>query len=116
MVIQQGDLVWVRFLQARGSEPAGRRPALVIQSDAFNRSRISTVVVAAITSNLRFELMPGNIRLAKDEFGIPKPSVINLSQIHSMDRSFIESKIGALSRDRLREVCEGLKLVLGIRV
>ena len=113
MVVQQGDLVWVRFPAPRGSEPSGRRPALVIQSDPFNSSRLSTIVVAAITSQLKYESLPGNVRLLKNESGIPKASVINMTQIHSVDREFIESKIGSLSQARLGEVKVGLKLLFG---
>ena len=114
MVVRQGDLVWVRLPTARGSEPAGRRPAVVIQSDAFNFSRINTVIVAAITSQLRYEAMPGNVRLNKGESGIPKPSVINLSQVHSIDRAYIDSRIGSLSKEKYGLVQAGLKIVFDI--
>lgn len=114
MVVQQGDLVWVTLPRARGSEPAGRRPALVLQSDAFNRSKINTIIVAAVTSNLRLEAMPGNVRLNKGEAGIPKASVINLSQLHSIDRGYISRKMGKLPRERMRSVNEGLKLIFDL--
>lgn len=114
MVIRHGDLVWVRFPPPRGSEPAGRRPALVIQGDPFNASRIATVLVAAVTSNLRYEELPGNVRLLKGEAGIPKPSVINLSQLHSIDRAFVESRIGSLAAEKLAAVRAGLRLVLDL--
>lgn len=114
MVVAKGDLVWVKLPPPRGSEPAGRRPALVIQSDAFNLSRISTIIIAAITSNLKFESMPGNIRLSKGEFGIPKPSVINLSQMHSIDRDYITEKIGTLSKEKLSDVDRGLKIIFDL--
>lgn len=116
MVIRQGDTVWVRFPAARGSEPAGRRPALVLQSNAFNLSRISTVVVAAITSNLRFEAMPGNVRLNKGEAGMPKSSVVNISQIHSIDRAYIESKIGTVPAEKLQLVKSGLQVLFDIEI
>jgi len=114
MVIQRGDVVWVDLPPPRGSEPAGRRPALIIQSDVFNRSRINTVVVAAITSNLKYENLPGNVRLLKGDGGIPRASVVNISQIHSIDRSYIREKIGALSTKKMSLVKEGLKRILDI--
>lgn len=113
--MKQGDLVWVKLPPPRGSEPAGRRPALIVQCDAFNRSRINTIVVAAVTSNLRFEEMPGNVRLHKGEAGMPKASVINVSQIHSIDRSFIESRIGSLAAEKYALVQAGLKTLLDLR-
>ena len=114
MVIQQGDLVWVSLPLARGSEPAGRRPALVLQSNAFNASRINTVVIAAITSNLRLEAMPGNVRLRKGEGGIPKTSVVNISQLHSIDRAYIEARMGRIDRPTFERVKTGLKILFDL--
>lgn len=112
MVIEQGDVVWVDLPAARGSEPAGRRPALVLQHDRFNRSRIATAVVAAITSNLKLADAPGNVRLRKGEAGLPRPSVVNVSQIATVDRGRILAKAGQLSRPRLGEVWRGIRLVI----
>lgn len=114
MVVQQGDVIWVKLPRPRGSEPASRRPALVLQSDAFNRSRLNTVVVAAITSNLKLEGMPGNLRLSRGEAGIPKTSIVNVTQIHAIDRQYIEAKMGRLTQARLAEVQNGLKLLFEI--
>jgi mRNA interferase MazF len=112
MVIEQGDVVWVDLPLARRSEPAGRRPALVLQHDRFNRSRIATVVVAAITSNLKLAAAPGNLRLRKGEAGLPRPSVVNVSQLATIDRAHVVARLGRLSRARLAEVWSGVKLVI----
>ena len=112
-MIRQGDVYWLYFGEPEGSAPAGRRPAVVIQHDRFNRSAISTTVVAAITSNLRLAAMPGNVRLRKGEAGLPWPSVVNVSQIRTIDRSALGERIGSLRAARLREVLEGLTLLLG---
>jgi mRNA interferase MazF len=112
MVIEQGDVVWVDLPAARGSEPAGRRPAVVLQHDRFNRSRIATVVVAAITSNLKFAEAPGNVRLRKGEAGLSRTSVVNVTQIATIDRSWVLARAGRLSRARLFEIWAGVRLVL----
>jgi len=114
MVIRQGDIFWVNFSPARGPEPKGRRPALVIQADSFNNSKINTVIVLAITSNLKYENLPGNVRLVKREGGMPRASVINVSQIKTIDREYLESKIGSISSVKLNRVKEGLKLVFDL--
>lgn len=112
MVIGQGDVVWVELPPPRGSAPAGRRPAVILQHERFNRSRLSTVVVAAITSNLRYAPLPGNVRLSKGEAGLDRPSVVNVTQIATIDRDDIAGKIGQLTVRRLLEVWEGVALVL----
>ena len=112
MVVQQGDVVWVRLPPARGSAPGGRRPALVLQHDRFNRTRINTTVVAAITSNIRYASLPGNVRLSKGECGLPRVSVVNVTQIATIDESDIDSVLGRVARRRLVEVWEGVRLVL----
>lgn len=112
MVIEQGDIVWVRFPPSRGSAPAGRRPAIVLQHDRFNRTRLNTVIVAALTSNLRYGSLPGNVRLPKGEGGLPRPSVVNVTQIATVDRVDIDSVAGRLSHRRLAEVWSGVRLVI----
>jgi mRNA interferase MazF len=112
MVIQQGDVVWVDLQGGRGSAPAGRRPALVLQHDRFNRSRLNTAVVVAITSRLKYEGFPGNVRLRRWEAGLSRPSVVNVTQIATVDRAFIRGKLGRLSSERLREIWTGVRLVL----
>lgn len=112
MVIRQGDVVWVQLPPPRDSAPAGRRPAVVLQHDRFNRSRIGTVIVAAITSNLRYAELPGNVRLRKGEGGLPRASVVNVTQIATIDRSSLLQQSGRLTSRRLLEIWNGVRLVL----
>jgi mRNA interferase MazF len=112
MVIQQGDVVWLGLPPARGSAPAGRRPAVVLQHDRFNRTAISTTVVVAITSNLRYGALPGNVRLRKGEAGLRCASIVNVTQIATVDRAGVASVAGHLSRARLSQIRSGLRLVL----
>ena len=110
--MRQGEVYWLRF-QGKGSEPSGRRPAVVIQHDRFNRSNIQTTVVAAITSNLMLAAMPGNVRLKRGEANLPRSSVINVTQLQTVDRESLTEQIGALSPARTRELLQGLSLVFG---
>lgn len=112
-MIRQGEIYWLYFGPVEGSGPAGRRPALVVQHDRFNRSAISTTVVAAITSNLRLGAMPGNVRLQRGEAGLPRPSVVNVSQIRTVDRARLVDRVGVLGADKMRAVVGGLALLLG---
>lgn len=113
LVIRRGEIYWFKF-QGVGSEPDGRRPSLVVQHDRFNRSAIGTTVVAAITSNLRLADMPGNVRLRKGEANLGRPSVVNVTQLRTMDRDRLTDRIGALTPSRMQEVLAGLALVLGL--
>ena len=113
MVIRQGDVYWLTFGRPDDSAPPGRRPALVVQHDRFNRSAISTTVVAAITSNLRLAAMPGNVRLPRGDGGLPEPSVVNVSQIRTIDRTRLGERVGAIRPAKLRLVLQGLALLLG---
>ncbi len=112
-MIQQGDVYWLDFGPATGSAPAGRRPALVIQHDPFNRSTISTTVVAAITSNLRLAAMPGNVRLSRGDGGLPRASVVNVSQVRTIDRMRLVHRAGRLGASKMREVLNGIALLFG---
>jgi mRNA interferase MazF len=113
MVIRQGEVYWLTFGQPDDSAPAGRSPALVVQHDRFNRSAISTTVVTAITSNLKLAAMPGNVRLSRGEGGLPQPSVVNVSQIRTIDRTRLGERVGTIRPAKLRLVLQGLALVLG---
>ncbi|MGH9258039.1 MAG: type II toxin-antitoxin system PemK/MazF family toxin [Vicinamibacterales bacterium] len=113
LVIHQGEIYWLHFGAAEGSAPAGRRPALVIQHDRFNRSAISTTVVAAVTSNLRLGAMPGNVRLRRGEAGLPHACVVNVSQIRTIDRTRLVDRAGVLAASRMHDVLRGLALLFG---
>jgi mRNA interferase MazF len=113
LVIRQGEIYWLHFGPAEGSAPAGRRPALIVQHDRFNRSAISTTVVAAVTSNLRLGAMPGNVRLRRGEVGLPRASVVNVSQIRTIDRTQLVDRVGVLGAGKMRDVLKGLALLLG---
>jgi mRNA interferase MazF len=112
MVIFQGEVHWVDFGKPKGSAPAYRRPCVIVQNDAFNASRISTVVIAVITSNLRLRHAFGNVTLRKGEAGLSRRSVVNVSQLATVDRSVLAGRIGRLSRRRLGEVLRGIFGVL----
>ncbi len=111
MVIRQGDIVWVALAPARGSEPGGRRPALVIQHDRFNRTNLATAVVVAITSQLKYSDLPGNVRLRKGEAGLTRTSVVNVTQIATVDRAVLGPRLGTVSSARLAQVWAGVRLV-----
>jgi len=114
MVIRNGSIYWVDFSPGKGSEPMGRRPGLVIQNDVLNDSKLNTVVMLAITSTLKFGELPGNVILKKGEANMPKRSVVNVTQFKSVDKNSIIEKIGTLSKERMAEIYEGIKLILNI--
>ena len=97
-----------------GSGPGLRRPVLVIQANPFNESRITTVIVAVVTSNLALADAPGNVRVAKSDSGLSKPSVVNVSQIITIDRTLLTERVRALPAHSLNSVNEGLRLVVGV--
>jgi mRNA interferase MazF len=112
VVINQGDVFWVDLGEPSGSEPGYRHPHVVIQNNVFNRSRINTVVVCALTSNLERAKAPGNVLLDKEEADLPKQSVVNVSQIFTVDKKDLEEKIGTLSQQRVRQILDGIRLVI----
>ena len=97
-----------------GIRPGGRRPVLVVQADSFNRSRIGTVVIAAITSNTALAKAPGNFLLSCRASGLPKESVVNVSQLIAVDREILTERVKKLSDDAMRKMDEGLRLVLAL--
>ncbi|MEO6966945.1 MAG: type II toxin-antitoxin system PemK/MazF family toxin [Rhodanobacteraceae bacterium] len=91
-----------------------RRPVLIVQANPFNDSRIATAIVAVVTSNLALAEAPGNVRIGKSESGLSKPSVVNASQVLTIDRRLLSRRVKALSSSALQKVDEGLRLVLGL--
>ena len=112
-MIAQGEVWWADLAQPSGSEPRFRRPVVVVQGDAFNRSRIATVVCVALTSNLRWAEAPGNVRLDARLTGLPKDSVANVSQLVTLDRGALAERVGALPSMKLELVLLGIDVVLG---
>ena len=112
--MERGDLWWAQLPDPLASEPGFRRPVVIVQSNAFNRSRIRTVMAAVVTSNLRLAEAPGNVLLPASESGLPKDSVVNVSQVITVDREFLTEKCGRLSSRLMRSVDEGLRLVLSL--
>jgi mRNA interferase MazF len=109
--MRQGDVVWVSLPGASGSVPHGRRPVVVLQHERFNRTNIATAVVVAITSKLKYAELPGNVRLRKGEAGLLRPSVVNVTQVATVDRDLIGQRLGTLTAARLNEVWTGVRLV-----
>lgn len=107
--IYRGDLFWVAPDGSRGSVPGISHPHVVVQDDAFNRSRIATVVVCALTSDLRRAEEPGNVLLEVGEGGLPRRSVVVVSQISSVDRNCLGERIGSLSAARVEQILAGLR-------
>ena len=113
-MIERGQIWWADLDEPRGSEPGFRRPVVVVQADSFNRSRIETVVCVALTSNLRLADAPGNIVVSRGESGLPKDSVVNVSQILTLDRAHFLERAGKLAPRVTERIDRGLRLVLGL--
>ena len=111
MEINQGDIFWFDAGEPRGSSPAYSRPVVVLQNNVFNRSPLGTVLACTLTTNLRRAKAPGNVLLNEDEAELPKQSVIVVSQILTVDKSELIDKIGTLSKKRIDEILEGIKLL-----
>ncbi|MFZ5995038.1 MAG: type II toxin-antitoxin system PemK/MazF family toxin [Thermodesulfobacteriota bacterium] len=111
MVIEQGEIYWVDLGQPSGSEPGYRHPHVVIQNNLFNASKINTVVICALTSNIKRAQAPGNVLLNKGEANLPKKSIVNISQIYTVNKSDLIEKIGKVSEKRFNEILNGIKLL-----
>ena len=113
MVISQGEIWWADLPVPEGSGPGFRRPVVVVQGDALNRSRIATVICIPLTSNLKWALAPGNVRLSARITGLPKESVANVSQIIAIDKILLKGRVGKLPSLKLELLLSGIDLVLG---
>lgn len=112
--MRRGEVWWATLPPPGGSGPGYRRPVLVLQSDAFNRSRIATAIVAVITSNTTLASAPGNVRLGRRVSGLPKASVVNVSQVLTLDRSMLTEVVRTLPKSEMTAVDHGLRLVMGL--
>lgn len=113
-MIRRGDIWWASLPEPRASEPGYRRPVLIIQADAFNRSRIRTVMVAPLTGNLRLAEAPGNVLVDAGASSLPRDSVVNVSQVLTIDKSFLLERVQMLPADLMRAVDSGLRLALAL--
>jgi mRNA interferase MazF len=109
--MKRGDIWWANLPEPVGSNPGHRRPVLIIQSDAFNRSRINTVVVVVITGNLKLAEAPGNVLLSKRSSSLPKDSIVNVSQILTLDKTFLFEYVHSLET-KMEQIDKGLRLAL----
>jgi mRNA interferase MazF len=112
--VKRGEVWWASLPAPTGSGPGYRRPVLVVQSNPFNESRIATVIVAVITSNLALAEAPGNVRLSKADSGLRRPSIVNVSQLITLDRSMLTGRVKAIPAVAQHRVDDGLRLVLGM--
>ena len=114
MVIERGEVWWADLGEPDGSEPGYRRPVVIVQSDAFNRSRLRTVIAVVLMTNVRLVDAPGNVLLPAKATGLPKDSVVNVSQVITVDRDFLLERAGRIRGQLLQDVDKGLRLVLAL--
>ena len=112
MVINQGDIFWIELDEPEGSEPGYKHPHVIVQNNLFNRSKIRTVLVCPLTSNINRASAPGNVLLDQKESNLPKQSVVNVSQVFTVDKKQLDEYVGTLSPKRVREILNGINLVL----
>lgn len=112
--MKRGEIWWSTMGEPRGSEPGFRRPVVIVSTNEFNRSLIQTVIVAVVTSNLRLVDAPGNFKITKKQSNLSKDSVVNVSQLITLDKTFLTEKIGKLNSRNINFLNEGIKLVLGV--
>jgi len=112
--MHRGEIWWASLGEPEGSGPGYRRPVLIVQSDDFTRSRISTVIVAVLTSNVALAQAPGNVLLKARHAGLAKDSVINVSQVITVDKQCLTEKVKTVESSTMAEVDNGLRLVLAV--
>jgi mRNA interferase MazF len=115
MVINQGDIYWIELEEPEGSEPGYKHPHVIVQNNLFNGSKIKTVLVCPLTTNLKLASSPGNVSLDKKESCLPKESVVNVSQVFTVDKTQLDEYVGTLSSKRITEILNGIKLILDPR-
>lgn len=113
MVISQGEIWWADLASPTGSGPGYRRPVVIVQGDAFNRSTLATVVVVPVTSALRWADAPGNVLLTVRSTGLDRVSVANVSQVVAVDRELLTERVGKIARAKLELILAGIDIVLG---
>jgi mRNA interferase MazF len=113
VVVARGEVWWADIPEPSGSGPGFRRPVVVVQGDAINRSRIATVVCVPLTTNLRWADAPGNVALSTRESRLPKNSVANVSQIVTLDRSLLTDRVSRLPRAKVDLILVGIDIILG---
>jgi mRNA interferase MazF len=112
MVIHQGDVYWIDLGDPVGSAPGYRRPYVVVQNNLYNRSKLNTVVVCALTSNLARATVAGNVPLETGEANLPQQSVVVVSQVFTVDKSVLDDYIGTLSEKQIKRILKGIDLLL----
>ncbi len=112
MQVKQGDVFWIDLDAPLGSEPGYRRPHVVVQNNVFSSSGVDTFIVCALTTNLRHARSPWNVLLRKGEANLPRQSVVNVSQMYTVDRRELEEKIGSLTRQRIRQIFQGIRMII----
>jgi mRNA interferase MazF len=112
--VNRGEIWWARLPEPFGSEPGFHRPVVIIQSDRFNRSQIDTIIAAAITRNLRLRNAPGNVYLPRRTGGLDHDSVVNVSQLVTLDRRRLSNLMGHLPPAKVGQLEDGLRLVLAL--
>ena len=112
--MNRGEVWWAGLDDPCGSEPGYRRPVLIVQANAFNASRINTVIVLAITSNTALAMAPGNVLIRQKQSGLGKPSVVNVSQVITINKTFLIEKVKRIPEEVMKQVDAGIKLALAL--